>query len=254
MNKKPLFFLALLIILSSCSKEGGDRSYPVKEYIKQGIPEINRPWNNDEFASAVNILRLIKANDSLALPRYDSRKSGPLFRHMISMENLAFLDGDLISLHDKTFMLQNFLNIEGMLTAIYKNRQQGIQYYSKELIQLYIFAIAITQKMLDLAYEINISENRDARCMKSGLPSVQHLYEQMLLYVLKEQTHVSSYEKEDQEILSKNIDAAVRKNSDWFDSPTKDLLMHYLKKVNDRTSSDKLKKTYSALLLTMKKQ
>ncbi len=247
MNKKPLLFLALLIILSFCSRVGADRSYPVKEYIKQGVPEINRPWDNDEFARAVNILMLIKSKDSLALPRYDSKRSGPLFRHMISIDNLAFLKGDLFSLHDKTFMLQNFLNIEGMLTGVYMNKTEGRQYYSEELAQLYIFAIAITQKMLDLAYEINLSENKDARCMKSGLPAVQHLYEKMLIYVLKEQAHTTSYAADDLETLGDSISAAIQKNSDWFDSMTVALLRSELMTVAGSSVSEKLRNKYTEL-------
>ena len=244
MNHKPLLFLAFLLFLSSCNKQGEDHSYSVKEYIRLGIPQINRPWTNDEFVSAVNILRLIKERDSLALPRYDSKRSGDLFKHMISMENLAFLKGELFSLHDKTFMLQNFLNIEGMLTGIYMNRQSGLQYYSKELTRLYIFAITITQKMLDLAYEINISENRDARCMKSGLPAVQHIHEKMLIYVLKEQGHTDSYATDDLEIMGDSISAAIRRNMDWFDSRTIAFLRTELMTIADRSGSEKIRNDY----------
>ena len=137
MEKRHLIFLLLAALLcSSCHRqEEQDHSLTVREYLRQGIPPINRPWTNDEFSAAVNILKLIKTKDSLALPRYESKRSGPLFRHMISMDNLAFLNNDLFSLHDKTFMLQNFLNIEGQLTGLYMNRNKGQQYYSQELIQ-----------------------------------------------------------------------------------------------------------------------
>ncbi len=250
MKKRYLSFLVLLVLLlPSChQQEEQDHSLTVKGYMRQGIPPINRPWTNDEFSAAVNILQLIKTKDSLALPRYDSKKSGPLFRHMISMDNLAFLNNDLFSLHDKTFMLQNFLNIEGQLTGLYMNRNSGQQYYSRELIQLYMFAIAITQKMLDLAYAINISENRDARCMKSGLPAVQHLYEKMLVFVVKEQTHLSSYRTDDLEALSDTVGAAITKNSDWFAPQTRYLLKAELQNVAEHTSSEKIKKEYLGLI------
>ncbi len=249
MKKRYLLLLILFIPLSSCHRqEKKDHSLTVREYMKQGIPAIDRPWSNDEFSSAVNILRLIKARDSLALPRYDSKRSGPLFRHMISMENLAFLNSDLFSLHDKTFMLQNFLGIEGQLTGLYQTRQSGLLYYSQELTQLYMFAIAITQKMLDLAYAINISENRDARCMKSGLPAVQHLYEKMLVYVVKEQTHGTSYREEDLEALSDTVNAAVKKNSDWFAPVIRTLLRKELQTVADNTSSKKIREEYMTLI------
>ncbi len=238
-----------VLLLSSCHRqEEQDHSLTVKEYMQQGIPPINRPWNHDDLSTAVNILQLIRTKDSLALPRFNSRKSGPLFRHMTSLEEVAFLNNDHLPLRDKSFMLQNFLNLEGQLTGLYMNPKSEQQYYSEELVRLYMFALAIAQKMLDMAYAINTAGNGPVQNTRSGLPAVQHLYERMLVFVVREQMNLSSYRTEDLEALCDTVGAAIRKNSDWFAPQTRSLLKAEMKNVADHTSSEKIKKDYLGLI------
>ena len=90
-------YFILIFYAGSCKKEP-DFSYPLENYQETGIPEIDRPWKIGEFVDIVSALRKIKNKELLSLPRKGSRKSGRLFEHMISMDNLSFLNIDMLPL------------------------------------------------------------------------------------------------------------------------------------------------------------
>ena len=248
MKKSFVYTLFLMIVLASCTqKEVEDHSYTIRKYEKMGMPDCDRIWNNNDFFNAVETLDEVKATDFMALPRYDSRKSGKLFRHLISMENLSFLESDTISLRDKAYKVQAFLGIQSDLVRIYTNLYGKEQYYEKELAQLYMFGLTVTQKMLDLAYKINASSRREDQIMKGSFPTIRTAYVTMLTFVLEQQKHTSLYKEEDMEVLTDSVTASMKKNMYWFDRYAIEILKKKLQTVIDSTSSGNIRQTYQKL-------
>ncbi len=249
MKNVIIVMIALPVLLGSCEKQKEpDYSYKTDEYIKSGMPDPSKTWNNQDFFHAISTLDKIKAKDSLALPRYNSKKSGTLFQHLISEDNLSFLNSDTISLQEKAFRIQAFLGIQSDLSRIYTDIYSREQYYKKELIQIYLFGIRITQKMLDLAYKINASDDVNDRSLKSAFPTIQYAYLTMMSYVLGNQKNTSIFDEGDLEALSDSVYISLEKNMPWFDEMGKKMLKQELQSVIDSTSSIKIKNEYADLI------
>ena len=250
MKKSIVFTLFLMLVLASCSRTevAEDKSYTIRKYEKMGMPDCDRIWNNNDFFNAVETLDEVKSADFLALPRYDSKRSGKLFRHLISMDNLSFLENDSIPLRDKAYRVQAFLGIQSDLVRIYTNLYGKEQYYDKELTMLYLFGLTVTQKMLDLAYKINASSAKADQIMKGSFPTIRTAYVTMLTFVLEQQKHASLYKEEDMEVLTDSVTASMKKNMHWFDRYAIETLKKKLRTVIDSTSSGKIRQEYGAVL------
>jgi hypothetical protein len=244
-----LFITVVLVSFASCSHPNRkDHSYPLKKYRELGIPDISRPWKVSEFAGVIATLRAIKNKNPLSLPRKGSRKSGELFDHLISMDNLSFLKLDTLPLYEKAYRIQSFVHIQGEYVDIYTDLYHREQYYNKELIEFYIYGISITQRMLDLAYQINESDQPGDIGMQSGFDAIQYIHTSMLTAALDEQKHTSLYKTEDLERLSDSIALSVRRNMSWFDSVATANIKQNMSVVIDSSTSDKIRDEYLPII------
>jgi len=247
MKSSLLIILFFLVYTVSCKKES-DYSYPSDKYLELGIPDFSRPWRISEFADVIATLRDIQNNEPLSLPRKDSRKSGKLFEHLISMDNLDFLNNDTLPLHEKAYRIQSFIHIQSEYIDIYTDLYRREQYYNQELIDFYIYGISITQKMLDLAYQINESDKPGDIGMQSGFHAIQYGHVFMLTYCLDQQKNTSLYNAEDLETLGDSIALSIRRNMSWFDSTHVEKIKQDLRVVIDSSSSDKIRNDYRDIL------
>lgn len=249
MKNSSLLIIVVLISFASCSHPNRkDFSYPLGKYRELGIPDISRPWKVSEFAEVVSILRSIKNKDPLSLPRKGSRKSGELFDHLVSMDNLSFLKLDTLPLYEKAYRIQSFVQIQSDYVDIYTDLYRREQYYNKELIECYIFGISISQKMLDLAYQINESDRPVDVGMQAGFQAIQYNHTIMLSNALNQQKNTSLYKAEDLERLSDSIALSVRRNMSWFDSLAIAKIKHTMSVVIDSSTSDKIKGEYRDII------
>ena len=249
MKSSHLISLFLLICIVSCSgPKEKDYSYPVEKYLELGIPDINRPWKISEFANVVATLRDIQNNEPLSLPRKDSKKSGQIFEQMISMENLSFLNIDTLPLYEKAYRIQSFLHIQSEYVDIYTDMYKREQYYSKELIECYLFGLRVTQNMINLGRKINESDKPGNVALQSGFSGVQYLHVTMLADALDRQKNTSLYNTEDLERLSDSISVSIRRNISWFDSTHVEMIKPNMRVVIDSTTSDKIRNEYSDIM------
>lgn len=249
MKSTHLFILFVLFCTMSCSNpKGKDYSYPSAHYLQLGMPDFDRPWKESEFGDIVGTLHYIKNREPLALPRKNSRKSGQLFEHMISMDNLSFLNIDTIPLYEKAYRIQSFLHIQSEYVDIYTDLYHREQYYNEELVDLYIFGISITQRMLDLAYQINESDKPGDIGLQSGFQAIQYGHIIMLTSCLDKQKNTSLYSVQDLEKLSDSIAVSVRKNMSWLDSASVEKLKQNMRAVIDSSTSDKIRNEYRELI------
>jgi len=141
----------ILIIFSSCSKSvDKDLSLTRQEYLSLGVPDCDKIWTQDNYIDAFMILNKLKLTKPSSLPRKNSKKSGKLFKRMISDENFAFLQTDTLSLSEKAYLIQYYSSIQNEMVRLYTIVLNKDQYYYQELIEIYIFGLNVTQKKLDL--------------------------------------------------------------------------------------------------------
>jgi hypothetical protein len=241
--------LILLVLEVSCSDpKPKDYSYTMDRYVELGIPDASRPWKIGEFGDVVATLRDISNNEPLSLPRKGSAKSGPLFDHLISMDNLSFLNYDSLPLYEKAYRIQSFLQIQEEYVDIYTDIYRREQYYNPELIEFYIFGIRVTQKMLNLAYQINESDKPGDVGMQSGFEGIKYGHVYMLASCLDKQKNTSLYSTEDLERLSDSVAQSVRRNMSWFDSIATDRIKQHMLVVIDSSSSDKIRREYTEII------
>ncbi len=110
-----------------------------------------------------------------------------------------------------------------------------------------MYGMQVTQKMLNLAYEINKSDDPGDMMMQSGFQSIQYLYISGVIDVLKEQAKTSKYFKNDLEVLTDSVTISLMKNKNWMDSTAVNDLKQALEVVVDSTSSDYIKNKYIEL-------
>lgn len=248
------FYLSLTLLITllfSCRKaEKDDFSLTVREYRELGLPEYNKIWTQDNYIDAFIALNKLKLKNPSALPKINSRKSAVYFKRMISEDNFSFINLDSLSLSDKAYEIQYYSSIINELIRMYTNVLNKEQYYYKELLELYIFGLNVTQKKLDLADQIMKSEDTSDQRLQYGLYSVQLGYLEMILYILDNQNTTSSYNEEDQKRLSELVSESIRNNKNWMRSQDAERLKQKLQTVVDHSSSEITRSYYKRLLET----
>ena len=249
MKNSYLILLVFLVSVISCSNpKEKDYSLQLEKYSELGMPDFNRPWQISEFGEVIATLRDILNNEPLSLPRKGSSKSGKLFEQLISMDNLSFLDTDSLPLYEKAYRIQSFVHIQDEYVDIYTDLYRREQYYNEELIDFYIFGISVSQKMLDLAYQINNSDKPGDIGMQSGFSGIQYGHVFMISSCLDKQKNTSLYKAEDLERLSDSIAYSVRKNMSWYDTIAIDRIKQNMLVVIDSSSSDKISNEYRDII------
>ena len=243
-----LVFIFLVSIYSCKNNKEQDLSLNIEEYKELGMPDYSKVWSFEEYSTALVVLLNIKNEKPYSLPIKDSKKSGELFNRITNLENMQFLKDNSLPLHEKAHLISTFLGVYEDFTDLYANVLMKNQYYHRELLYLYIFGLNVTQKMLDLADEINESEVPADIAMQSGYKSIQGIYLSGLGQTLENQKYVSLYPKDDLEVLTDSISSSVRRNMSWFDLDTSESLKQKMHAVMDSTSSEKIKTEYANLI------
>lgn len=247
---RNIFYLGLiLLVMGSCQKKRyRDFSLSVKEYQEKGMPDPDSIWTGEDYRQAYVVLREISSTQPHSLPRKGSKKSGPYFKRLISQENIAFLDDDAISLKERAYRIQSFLLIQSDLDDLYTDIYRRNQYYHRELVDLYLFGLSVTQRMLDLSYQINESDDVEAIQIRSVFPTIQYTYLSMLSFILEKQQNASVYGIKDLERLTDSVSNSILENRAWIPTDTRNSLKDQIQVVMDSVSSDHIEKKYHHLL------
>jgi len=249
MIRNSFYLFLFVLILGSCQKtRDQDFSLSVKEYQEKGMPDPGQIWTGKDYGQAYLVLSQLKSTQPLSLPRKGSIKSDVYFRRLVSQENLSFLNDDTISLKEKAYRIQSYLLIQSDLDDLYTDIYKRDQYYHRELIDLYLFGLTVTQHMLDLSYQINESENLEDKEIRSVFPTIQFTYLSVLSFILEKQQNASVYEIKDLERLTDSISNSILENREWMPADTKNNLKDQIRVVMESVSSDQIEKKYLHLL------
>jgi len=244
-----IIFILLVLITSSCGRQTEqDHSLTSEEYIEIGMPDDTSGWTSKDYTVACKTLNDIKAVKPLSLPKKDSKKSGKYFNRIINTDNLSFLYDESLSLHERAYQIQVYVDIQGCLITAYTDLDNTEQYYNNELIELYIFGLTIAQNMLDLGFKINESIEEEDLKMQNRFHAIQNLYVSMVLFVLDNQKKSSLFEETDLEKLTDYISSSVSVNRDWMDTAAAAEIKQRLHEIIDNTSSQRIKNKYNKLI------
>lgn len=244
-------FWSVVLLSTACTdtlKE--DLSLTHREYLSLGVPDNKKIWTQEDYIDAFIALNKLKLTKPSSLPRKNSKKSGVFFDRMISDENFSFLKVDTVSLSEKAYQIQYYSSIQNELITLYTNVLTKDQYYYRELIELYIFGLNVTQKKLDLADKIMRSDETADKNLQYGLYSVQLGYLEMVLYILENHNLSTSYTEKDHARLSKGVIESVKNNKDWMKPNDVEKLKEKFQMAINNTPSKIAMKNYSELIET----
>jgi hypothetical protein len=245
MTYKILHYLTILIIIvttiPSCSFLTSDHSLNPDEYVKLGMPDHKKIWTNDDYVASNITLSSLKMNDPLSLPRKTSKKSQEVFQRLVSSENLNFIYDTIFPLRTKAYFIQYYPRFQTEMEQMYTIEYKGKPYYSEELIDLHIFGLIIHDKMLELGWIIDKSEDQDAEGLKGGMQSVQYNYLRLIPRLLDELSKSKIYTLEGKERLSHALAESIHRNLEWMNTQSKDSLTATLKNTAEKNKSGKVK-------------
>jgi hypothetical protein len=249
-----IVYLSLSIILMSQSCVDlfkKDLSFTKKEYKKLGMPDCAKIWSKEEYAMALSALRNLKLYNPLLMPRKNSRKSGDIFKRLLSEENISFLQDSTLSLADKAFKVQSFSSYQKGLIFLYSVGIKDDKYYNKELIDIYIFGLFVYKNMLELADKISNSDDMMSIELNPGRSFVSQSYLDLIFTITEEQVKADKYSKKDLNRLSKQLLQSLSGNWKWIDQSDREQIKKRMKRIIKNPPSDKIKASYQDALETL---
>ena len=251
---KNIFIVLVTIILITASCKNifrKDLSLTEKEYTAKGMPDIGKAWSEPELIKAHVTLGSLRTKNFLSLPVKGSRKSGRVFSRIISRENLSFLDDPSKPLRDKAFEIQTLANFLNEISEMYHDNLKIEQYYSKEIMDIFIFEISVREKMLELAEKIMNSRDPEDRAMSSGRPAIVGSYVNLIRVLVREQEKTKSYTSGELKRLSGAVLKSVRENLKYLDSESKQKLSSEIRNSFEKIKSGSARKDIDEMLKSL---
>lgn len=247
--------IILFSLLISCQNSlQEDHSFTLEEYHRRGIPEPGLNWEIEDYERVYEQLSQIKYQQPLSLPRKDSKKSGVLFRRLLSPENLAFLENDSLPLHDKVFRIRYYGDFMDDLISIYEDPFKREEYYHVELAYIYANKINVGQEMMNLAKIILSSESKHDRAQVADLHSIRQIYLNKLYQVMGKQMHRSLFSKREYRMLCDSVGAHLNRNMQWFDSEMTSKIGEQLQQLSDSVDIPAVRREYLEILAKLEEQ
>jgi hypothetical protein len=246
--KVILIITAFIVINISCNR-GANRDYSlsIQEYLDMGVPDPNSVWNTEEIGMAIDVFSGTKWDKPYILPKKGSKKSGALFHRMISLENMTFLRNDTIELHEKALLSLQFLQIFEKWKDVYTHPMWKKQYYHRELVDININEVRVTETMVDLTKQVMASNDPAVVMLQQGIPQVKMNYISSVINALNLQSHTSQFLEKDMELLADSLSATVLRNKVWMDSTSMARLKESVELVLDSTSSEYVRGKYKII-------
>jgi hypothetical protein len=137
----------------STATEVPDLSLTVDEYLKLGIPSIEKRWSSSDLARAAKVLSDVAARDAAQLPRYGSPQSGNVFARMTSEQNLEQLQNKLFPVPVRIGFALQFLHSATTLSKLYASAALQKKTDSEESAELLGFTLRTGVELKELSKE-----------------------------------------------------------------------------------------------------
>jgi hypothetical protein len=246
MNDNRLHLIPTLLIIAlsfiSCNTLFEiDHTLKPEEYRKLGMPDHKKLWINDDYINANITLSSLKMNDPLSLPRKNSKKSGELFRRMVNEENLSFIHDTIFPLRTRAYTIQYFPQFQTEMEQLYTIEYKGKNFYSEELLDIHIFGLVIHDRMLELGWMIERSDDEDVEGIKSGMQAVKYNYMKLMPRLLGELAKTDLYSVDDTGRLAIAISSSITKNNVWMTPQEKNNLVSEFKNAIENSRSSEVR-------------
>ena len=250
MRKLTLFFACLFLMFSCKNETDTDDSLTVKEYRASGLPDPGKVWDSGDYSMAFAVLENLKNTTPNRLPRKNSRKSGEVFERMLSLKSLSSPQDNSIPYELKLSETRNFLKTCEKWIFIYTNPGDELQYYHRELTELYLFGLKLTEITLEIPN--TMPDTYVAEEEGLGEDPVRLSYLSILFNLLRLQTEkISQFSSTDHEMLAEGIITSINKNKSWLDEMTKNDLTDVLNVLINAMPYDQVNEKYMELLESM---
>ncbi len=248
--KNTVIVLFLIILVNGSCKNifRKDLSLTLKEYQAKGMPDINKAWPQSELMQAYNTLVSIKIKNFESLPRKGSRKSGTVFSQLINKENLDFLNDPSMSLKNKAFDTQPAARFVNELSRIYTDNLKPKQYYSEELIEIFIFEMYLRKRMLELAEQIMNSKDPEVIGLQAGRKGIVNGYVNLIITMIRNQEKTEAFSARQLKKLNNEVAISLEENLKFLDSDSKQKISAAIKQTSEKSPSGYLKKTNAKML------
>ncbi len=245
--------ISILAVCISCAQKSADNSLTIEAYRGLGIPDPDKEWNMADYSQAHNVLAKLKWEQELQLPVKDSQKSGALFKRMISRDYLSFLRDSTISRNEKARRISEFSVVYDYWMDIYNVPTVNKNYYDREIMDVRIFNLNLSEAAFKLANEINQSDDPSDVALQYGYPSIKRAYLECLNKYLQPRTFVHArnvwqeFADQDMQRMVDSVHSSVMRNRVWLMDNDIRELRHSLNSVADSTSSNTIRAKYKQL-------
>jgi hypothetical protein len=245
MKKRLLYILSFLVLqIVSCQNKIEDHSKTTEEYYFLGISNLNSEWNIKELEKAHSILKKLKKEDNLSLPRKKSIKSSDFFNKMIA-QIPDFKEYHYTNNKDFSLKVSLIEKHALVLLNIYGKNDFEEEYYSEECVEIES-AILISSTNSALIYFNNLEKtsieiNRMAKHLTDIYVPLLHSCKDYKKYKKKDKIKFSL-------VFSKNI----VKIWDKLEAKHKTEIISDLEKISTENRISELRKNYITLLKKLK--
>ena len=247
------FLISILAVCFSCANKPGDNSLTIEAYRELGVPDPDKEWTMADYSKAHNILGKLKWERQLQLPVKDSKKSGSLFTRMISRDYLSFLQDSSISLNEKARRIVEFGVVYDYWMDIYSVPTVEKGYYDREIMEIKLFNLNLSEAAFKLANEINQSDDPADVALQYGYPSIKRAYLECLNKYLQPKDYVPAgdywqeFSDQDMKRMIDSVHMSVVRNKSQLLGNEIEELRQSVNSLSDSTSSDAIRKKYRYL-------
>ncbi len=153
-----------------------------------------------------------------------------------------------MSLRDKALDTQPVGRFVSELSRIYTDNLRPQQYYSEELIEIFIFEMYVRKRMLDVAEQIMNSTDPEAIGMQAGRNGIVRGYVNLITTLIRNQEKTKAFSSRQLKKLNNEVSKSIKENLRYLDSESKQMISSEIKKVTETSASGSLKKTNKELL------
>jgi hypothetical protein len=246
-----ILILLITVILSAGSCKNifrKDFSMTVKEYAAKGMPDINRPWSEQDLMKAHIALGSVRTKSFNSLPRKESSKSGAVFSRITGRDNLSFLNDSSIALRDKAYRIQTMASFINEISRMYTDNLKPEQYYNEELIEVFIYEIYVREKMLELAEKIMNSKEPGDISMGRGRQSIVNGYVNLITTLIRNQEKTKAFSTRELKRLNSEVATSISKNIRFLDAGSKQKISDEIKSITEKNRSGFIREDYVNVL------